>query len=64
MPRATHDGDRSAVDDAFVATFDAKGKSGWSHGFGTAAVDRATAIAVNASGVYVAGAHARGRFGD
>jgi hypothetical protein len=43
-------------DDAFVATFDAKGKSGWSHGFGTAAVDRATAIAVNASGVYVAGA--------
>jgi hypothetical protein len=43
-------------DDAFVATFSAGGKSGWSHGFGTAAVDRATAIAVNASGVYVAGA--------
>ena len=43
-------------DDAFVATFDVRGKSGWSHGFGTAAVDRATAIAVNASGVYVAGA--------
>jgi hypothetical protein len=43
-------------DDAFVATFDANGKSGWRHGFGTAAVDRATAIVVNASGVYVAGA--------
>ena len=43
-------------DDAFVATFTAAGRSGWSHGFGTAAVDRATAIAVNASGVYVAGA--------
>src|SRR5258706_7984740 len=34
-------------DDAFVATFSAGGQSGWSHGFGTAAVDRATAIAVN-----------------
>ena len=43
-------------DDAFVATFTATGRSGWSRGFGTAAVDRATAIAVNASGVYVAGA--------
>lgn len=43
-------------DDAFVAAFAAGGKSEWSHGFGTAAVDRATAIAVNASGVYVAGA--------
>ena len=43
-------------DDAFVATFDPNGKSGWSQGFGTAAVDRATAVAVNTSGVYVAGA--------
>jgi hypothetical protein len=43
-------------DDAFVATFTAAGRSAWSHGFGTAAVDRATAIAVSASGVYVAGA--------
>ena len=43
-------------DDAFVATFGTGGKNGWSRGFGTAAVDRATAIAVNASGVYVAGA--------
>ena len=43
-------------DDAFVATFTAAGRSGWTHGFGTAAVDRATAIAVSASGVYVAGA--------
>jgi hypothetical protein len=43
-------------DDAFVATFDANGKSGWSQRFGTAAVDRATAVAVNTSGVYVAGA--------
>jgi hypothetical protein len=43
-------------DDAFVTTFTAAGRSGWSRGFGTAAVDRATAIVVNASGVYVAGA--------
>jgi hypothetical protein len=43
-------------DDAFVATFTAAGRSAWSRGFGTAGVDRATAIVVNASGVYVAGA--------
>lgn len=43
-------------DDAFVATFGADGKARGGHEFGTAAVDRAAAIAVNASGVYVAGA--------
>lgn len=43
-------------DDAFVATFSAAGTSGWTRWIGTAAVDRATAIAVNATGVYVAGA--------
>jgi hypothetical protein len=43
-------------DDAFVAAFTAGGTSAWRRGFGTTAVDRATAIAVNASGLYVAGA--------
>jgi hypothetical protein len=42
-------------DDAFVATFTAAGRSGWGRSLGTTSVDRATAIAVNASGVYVAG---------
>jgi hypothetical protein len=42
-------------DDAFVAAFDASGRTKWGQQFGTAAVDRATAIVVNASGVYVAG---------
>ena len=43
-------------DDAFVAAFDAKGEPGWSRAFGTASEDHASAIAVHASGVYVAGA--------
>lgn len=43
-------------DDAFVASFDRGGTPGWGRGFGTAAVDRASAIVVHASGVYVAGA--------
>jgi beta-propeller repeat-containing protein len=43
-------------DDAFVAVFAADGKARGGHEFGTAAVDRAAAIAVNATGVYVAGA--------
>ena len=43
-------------DDGFVATFDVNGKAGWTRELATAATDRASAIAVNASGVYVAGA--------
>lgn len=43
-------------DDAFVATFGADGNVRGGHEFGTAAVDRAAAITVNATGVYVAGA--------
>ena len=43
-------------DDAFVAAFTGDGANAWRYGIGTTAVDRATAIAVNASGLYVAGA--------
>ena len=43
-------------DDAFVAAFDVKGAPGWSRVIGTGSEDRASAIAVHASGVYVAGA--------
>jgi hypothetical protein len=43
-------------DDAFVVAFGVDGNARGGHEFGTAAVDRATAIAVDATGVYVAGA--------
>jgi hypothetical protein len=43
-------------DDGFVAAFDGKGVPTWSRWIATDAVDRASAIAVHASGVYVAGA--------
>ena len=43
-------------DDAFVATFDFGSGPGWSRAIGTPTPDRASAIAVRASGVYVAGA--------
>jgi hypothetical protein len=43
-------------DDGFVAAFDAKGGPRWSWAIGTGSEDRASAIAVHASGVYVAGA--------
>jgi len=42
--------------DGFVATFDMKGAPAWSRWIGTETPDRASAIAVHASGVYVAGA--------
>ena len=42
--------------DGFVATFDVKGGSAWSRWIATETPDRASAIAVSASGVYVAGA--------
>jgi hypothetical protein len=42
--------------DGFVAAFDVTGGSAWSRWIGTDTPDRASAIAVNASGVYVAGA--------
>ena len=43
-------------DDAFVVAIGADGTIRGGHEFGTAAVDHASAIAVNASGVYVGGA--------
>ena len=43
-------------DDAFVVVFGADGVARGGHELGTAAVDRASAIAVDATGVYVAGA--------
>lgn len=43
-------------DDGFVAQFDGDGRPGWSRWIGTERSDRASAIVVNASGVYVAGA--------
>jgi hypothetical protein len=43
-------------DNGFVATFDVNGKAGWTRELATAVTDRASAIAVDASGVYVAGA--------
>jgi hypothetical protein len=43
-------------DDAFVVVFGADGAARGGHEFGTAAVDRAAAIAVDATGIYVAGA--------
>lgn len=42
--------------DGFVATFDVGGATAWSRWIGTETPDRASAIAVNASGVFVAGA--------
>jgi hypothetical protein len=43
-------------DDGFAAAFGAKGEPVWSRAIGTGSEDRASAIAVHASGVYVAGA--------
>lgn len=42
--------------DGFVATFDVKGGTAWSRWIATETPDRASAIAVHPSGVYVAGA--------
>lgn len=48
-------GTHFGLDDAYVQLYTHSGTLVWSHQFGTAADDRARAIAVGASGVFVAG---------
>jgi hypothetical protein len=44
-----------AYDQAFVRKYDLNGNDGWSRQFGSDSTDRASAVAVDATGVYVSG---------